>query len=233
MTRHELKEQLQHDQFTDAVSRVVNYTTEHRQRVVRLAITAAIVLAIAGSLFWYSSYRRSVRERDLQAVLTVLDAQVGPANGYSKTFPTEQAKTQASIKALSDMVAQHGGTREGLIAQYYLGTLKAQQGDNKGAEADLSAVADSSSDCKSLAKIALTQLYVGEGKTTEAQKVLQSIIEKPSDLVSKAQAQIMLARLDETVNPKASRALLQTLKTPNERPAVARAVSEIEAQLSK
>ncbi len=44
------------------------------------------------------------------------------------------------------MVAKDGGTREGLIAQYYLGTLKAQQGDNKGAEADLSTVAGSSSE---------------------------------------------------------------------------------------
>ena len=140
---------------------------------------------------------------------------------------------QASMKALSDMVAKDGGTREGLIAQYYLGALKAQQGDNKGAEADLGAVADSSSDCKSLAKVALAQLYIGQGNTTGAQKLLQSMIEKPTDLVSKAQAQIMLARLDETVNPKASRALLQALKTPNERPAVSRAVSEVEAQLPK
>jgi predicted negative regulator of RcsB-dependent stress response len=233
LTRHELKEQLQHDQFTDAVSRVVDYTTQHKEQATRIGVIACIALIVAGGLWWYLSYQSSVRQRGLQAAFAVVDAQVGPSNELVKTFPTEQAKTQASMKALSDLLAKYPGTREGLIAQYYLGTLKAQQGDTKGAEADLSNVADSSNDCKSLAKIALAQLYMGQGRTAEAQRLLQSIIEKPSDLVSKAQAQIMLARLDQTVNPKAAKALLQSLKSPTESPAIARAANELEAQLSQ
>jgi len=233
LTRHELKEQLQHDQFTDAVSHIVSYATGHRQRVARLAIAGAIVLAIAGGLYWYFSYQRSVRQRDLQAAFAVLDAQVGPASDYAKTFPTQDAKTKASIKALSDVVAKDGGTREGFIAQYYLGTLKAQQGDNAGAEADLSKVSDSSSEVRPLAKIALGTLYMGENKSADARKLLQSMIDKPSDLVSKAQAQIILARLDATANPQQAKALLQSLQTPDQRPAVTRAVNEVQAQLAK
>ena len=233
MTRHELKEQLQHDQFTDAVSRVITYTTENKERVTVVAIVIAAVLAVAGGLWWYFSYQRSIRQHELQSVFTVLDAQVGPSNELAKTFPTEQAKTQASMKALSDLVAKYPGTRQGLIAQYYLGTLKAQQGDTKGAEADLAKVADSSDDCSSLAKIALAQLYMGQGRSTEAQKLLQSIVEKPTDLVSKGQAQILLTRLQETSNPKAAKALLQSLKSPSQPAAIARAASELEAQLSQ
>jgi len=233
LTRHELKEQLQHDQFTDAVSHVLSYTTENRQRVIRLSIIVVAVLAIAGGLYWYSSYRRSVREADLQAAFDVLDAQVGPANDYAKTFPTQDAKDQASVKALSDVIAKDGGSREGLIAQYYLGTLKAQKGDAAGADADLSKVADSSSDVRSLAKIALASLYMGEKKTTEAQKLLQSMIDKPTDLVSKAQAQVLLARLDAATSPQESKVLLQALKTPQQRPAVTRAASEVESQLAQ
>ncbi|MBV8068580.1 MAG: hypothetical protein JO270_01645, partial [Acidobacteriaceae bacterium] len=89
MTRHELKEQLQHDEFTDAVSRVVRYTNEHRERVVRIGIIAAAVLAVAGGLYWYLSYRNSVRDRDLQAVFNVLDAPVGQPNAFVKTFATQ------------------------------------------------------------------------------------------------------------------------------------------------
>lgn len=233
MTRHELKEQLQHDQFTDAVSHIISYTTENRERVIRLVIAIAIVLAILGGVYWYLSSRRTARERDLDAAFQVLNAQVGPSSGTAKTFPTQQAKTQASIKALSDVVKKDGDSREGLIALYYLGTLKAQQGDTHGAEADLSKVVDSGSEVNSLAKIALAQLYMGEKKTTEAQKLLQSMIDKPSDLVSKAQAQILLAHLDETNNPQQAKALLQSLKTPNQRPAVTRAVDSLQAQLSK
>ncbi len=233
MTRHELKEQLQHDQFTDAVSRTLDYVTLNRQKVTRWAIVAAVALAIAGGAFWYSSHRRSVREQDLQAAFSVLDAQVGPASQFGKSFPTQDAKTQASIKALSQVVAKDGGSREGLIAQYYRGTLRASQNDNKGAESDLKTVADSKSESAVLAKIALAQLYAGEKRTAEAQQLLRSIVNKPTDLVSKAQAQILLAHLDESVNPQQAKNILQSLRGPDARPAVSRAVSELSAQSPK
>ena len=233
MTRHELKEQLQHDQFTDAISRSLDYVTSHREKFIRWGIVALVVLAIAGAAFWYSAYRRSVRQQDLQAAFAVLETSVGPASPVTKTFPTEDAKRQASIKALSQVVSKDGGTREGLIARYYLGTLKAAQNDNKGAETDLRAVADSSSESAVLAKIALAQLYAGEKRASEAQELLRSVVNKPTDLVSKAQAQILLARLDETVNPKQANSILQSLRAPDERPAVSRAVSELSAQSAK
>lgn len=233
MTRHELKEQLQHDQFTDAVSRVISYTTENQQRVIRVAIVAAAALAILGGLWWYYASQNAARQRALQSIFTVLDAPVGAPNQFMQTFPTQQAKTQASMKALTDMVAKYGGTRQGLVAEYFLGTLKAQQDDAKGAEAALSKVADSGSNCKSLAKIALAQLYAGQGRTAEAQKLLQSIINDPTDLVSKGQAQIMLARLDETTDPKAAKALLQSLKSPAEPGAIVRAANELQTQASQ
>jgi predicted negative regulator of RcsB-dependent stress response len=234
LTRHELKEQLQHDQFTDAVSRSLDYITSNRERVIRWSIVAVIVLAIAGGAFWYSLHRRSVRQHDLQAAFTVLDAPVGAAtNQFGKSFPTQEAKTQASMKALSEVVAKDGGSREGFIAQYYLGTLKAAQNDNKGAESDLKAAADSKTEIAPLAKIALAQVYATENKTAEAQDLLRSIVNNPTDLVSKAQAQVLLAHLDEKVNPQQAKNILKSLQTPNQRPAVSRAVNDLLSQASK
>jgi len=234
LTRHELKEQLQHDHFTDAVSDVLGYAQTHREQVIRWVIATLIILVIAAGAFWYSSYRSSERQRDLQAAFDVLEAPVGPANpGGAKTFRTDQAKKQASMKALSDVIAKDGGSREGLIAQYYLGTLKVQNGDTKGAEADLNAVANSSNPCAPLAKIALAQLYAGQNRVAEAQKLLREIISKPADLVSKAQAQILLAQLDETTNPQEAKRIVQSLKTPNQDPAVTRAADQISSELTK
>ncbi len=233
MTRHELKDQLQHDHFTDAVSDVVGFTQAHRQQVIRWIIAAIVVLVIAGAAFWYASYRRSVRQQDLQSAFDVLEAPVAPPNPSAKSFPTDEAKRQASIKALSSVVAKDGGSREGLIAQYYRGTLEAQNGDPKGAEADLKPVANSSNECAPLAKIALAQLYTAQNRVSEAQTLLREMVNKPSDLVSKAQAQILLARLDQTANPQEAKRIVQSLKTPNQDPAVARAADEISSQLSK
>ncbi len=233
MTRHELKDQLQHDHFTDAVSEVVGFTQTHRQQVIRWVIAAIAVLVIAGAAFWYASYRKGVRQQDLQSAFEVLDTPVAAPNPSAKSFPTDEAKRQASIKALSIVVSKDGGSREGLIAQYYRGTLEAQNGDPKGAEADLKPVANSSNECAPLAKIALAQLYTAQNRVPEAQNLLREMVNKPSDLVSKAQAQILLARLDQTTNPQEAKKIVQSLKTPNQDPAVARAADEISSQLSK
>lgn len=233
MTRHELKEQLQHDQFTDIVSEVVQYASSHRQRLIQYAIAGAVAVLVTLGAIWYMSYRRSAREQDLQAAFAVLDAQVGPANPDSpvKTFPTQDAKNRAAIKALSDVVAKNSGSKEGLIAQYYLGTLKAQTGNTSGAESDLRSVADTGNPTAPLAKIALAQLYAGENRTSEAQKLLSELINKPTGLVSKGQAQIMLARLDQSVNPKEAKKILQGLSTPKEDPVVRRAADQLASEL--
>ncbi len=201
--------------------------------MIQWGVAAAIVLLLAGAAIWFNSYRRAQRVHDLQAAFNVLETPVGPHNDYSKTFATEDDKRRESIHALIDVVAKDRGTREGYIAQYYLGTLKAQNNDMAGAEADLRVVANSSSEVSSLAKIALAQVYISAKRNSEAQTLLQSLIKKPTDLVSKAQAQILLAQLDESLSPQESKHLLQGLKSPSERPAVSRAADQVSAQLAK
>ena len=233
MTRHELKEQLQHDHFTDAVSHIVSYSFSNRQVLIRWATVVIAALVIAGGAFWFASYRDSARQHDLDAALAIANAQVGPASEGVKAFPTEAEKRAAETKAFSEILAKYGGSRQALVAQYYLGTLKAQSGDPKGAESDLRAVAETSSECAPLAKIALAQLLAGQNKTREAVGLLQSLVNKPADLVSKSQAQVLLAQIQQTSNPQEAKKILQSLKGPGERPAVARAADQLSAELTK
>jgi predicted negative regulator of RcsB-dependent stress response len=234
LTRHELKEQLQHDQFTDAVSGALGYATSHRQNFIRGLIALCLLLLLSGGGYWYYSHQRSLRQQDLSAALTVVDTPIGPANDYGKTFATEAAKQTAARQALSGVVSKYPGSREGLIAQYYLGTLKAQANDTKGAESDLRRVADSTSEVAPLARIALAQVYLGEKKIAEAQGLLRAIINSPTSLVSKAQAQILLAQIDQTVNPAESKNILKSIdKSDQGRPAVSRATDQLSSQLAK
>ena len=164
----------------------------------------------------------------------VLDAQVGPPNDYAKTYATEDAKQDAEMKALSDVVTKDGGTSEGLMAQYYRGTLRAEKNDTAGAEADLKTVADSSSEVAPLAKIALAQIYIGEKKTAEAHGLLKGLVDDPKDLVSKAQAQILLAQMDQSASPQQAKDALKSLDATDQlRPAVKKAVEQLNSELTK
>ncbi len=231
MTRHDLKEQLQHDEFTDAVSNVVSYTQSHRQQVVRWVVIAAVVLLIAGGIWGFLKYQKTQRRNDLAAAMDVVSAQVGPSNDFIKTYPTEAAHDAASQKALSDVVAKDGSSEEGMIALYYLASLKAKT-DQAASEPDFKRVADSGTSVAPLAKIALAQLYVGEKKTAEAQDLLRSIVNNPTDLVSKAQAQVLLAQMEAAGNPQNSKATLKMIgPDDSKRQAVSRAVDAVSAQL--
>jgi hypothetical protein len=230
LTRHDLKEQLKHDKFTDSVAAAVDYTSSHRTQVTRWSIIGGIVLIIIGLTAWYLSYRSSQRQQDLEAAMQVLGTPVGPSSSYS----TEAAKQAAGLKALNEVISKDGdSSREGLIALYYRGTIEAAQG-NKSAEADLQKVADSSSSCSPLAKIALSQLYSGENRLHDAEALLRSVIEKPSALVSKGQAQILLAQLEQSSNPKEAKQLLQTVRaSAKDDPAVTRAADQLSSKLPK
>ena len=231
MTRHDLKDQLQHDQFTDAVSEVVSFASTNRQQVIRWTIAAVAILAIAAGIWAFLSHQKSVRQQDLASAMAVVGAQIGPPNDFSKTYPTEDAKNQAATKALLGVVEKDGNSNEGMIAQYYLATMKAKK-DPKGSEADFKRVAESGSSVSCLAKIALAQLYLGDKRTADAQDLLRSIANNPTDLVSKAQAELLLAQADVTADPQAAKSVLKTIDANDQkRPAVTRAADAISGQL--
>jgi predicted negative regulator of RcsB-dependent stress response len=109
--------------------------------------------------------------------------------------------------------------------------LKAKK-DQASAEAELKRVADSGTTVAPLAKIALAQIYIGEKKTSAAQDLLRSIINSPTELVSKAQAQILLAQSEASVNPQGSKGELKMISPEDQkRPAVSKAADAVSAQL--
>jgi len=230
LTRHELKEQLQHDAFTDNVSGVLSYASAHREKLTRLVIAAGAVLILIGAILWFSSYRREQRRNDLQAAFAVYEAPVGTGAVAGKTYATQDEKNKASLKAFSEVAAKYNGDKEGQLARYYVGTLKAQMGDAKGAESDLKAVASAGGECSGLAKIALSQLLSGENRQSEAQALLREVVNKPTGLVSKSQAQLLLAQSLEATNPPEAKKLLQSLRGPNQSPAVTRAIDQLASQ---
>jgi hypothetical protein len=191
-------------------------------------VIAVVAIAVAWGGSWYYNQKKAERQAELREAFETAEASVGPVpNPYTKNFATNEAKEEATLKAFSQLASKHSGTKEGNFALYYVALLRNQKGDTAGAIPLFRQVADSSDSVASLAKVSLANLLSGQGKYAEAEQILRSLVDKPTDLVSKEHAQILLARSLGKHDPKAAKALLASIddgKPSPEHPSIIRAI---------
>lgn len=211
ITRKELKT----DKFALEVEQTVDFFEEHRQDLVRYGgIALAVAVLIVGYTF-YSRHQHAKREAALYHAIQVEEAPVGPPMpGQNINFPTQEAKDQVALKEFSDVYSAWPSSSEGEIAQYYIGSIYADEGKLAQAEKSFKEVAEKgNAQYASLAKLSLAQIYFADGRDSQGQAVLQELIDHPTIFVSKPQAQITLARFLMLKNPAEARKLLEPLRT--------------------
>jgi predicted negative regulator of RcsB-dependent stress response len=209
ITRKELKT----DKFALEIEHTVSFFEEHREEIIRYGgIGLAVILVVLGIMF-YSSRQHASREQALAKAIDIQDSPVGPGPEGQQVYPTQDAKDQAATKAFTELKNQYGTSTEGEIAQYYLGSIQADQGKLAEAEKSFAEVADHG-DAKyaSLAKLSLAQIYFAQGKGDKGETLLNDLIKNPTVFVSKEQATITLARLIAPKKPAAARKLLDPLR---------------------
>jgi predicted negative regulator of RcsB-dependent stress response len=209
ITRKELKT----DKFALEVEHGISFFEEHRNEAVKYgAIAIGLVVLIVG----YTIYQRGQhvnREQALAAAIHVQEAPIGVAAPGVQAFPTQEAKDQESIRVFTELL-KYSGTAEGEIAQYYLGSIKADQGKLAEAEKLFQEVAQKGDDkYASLAKLSLAQIYFADGRADQGEKVLRDLIANPTIFVSSDQATISLARLLAPKKPAEARKLIDPLRT--------------------
>jgi len=209
LTRKELKS----DKFALEVQHSVEYVAEHRRQLVRWGAIAAVVALLIAAGFVYRGYERRVRQEKLAAAMLIINATIGEApSPYVLSFPTQADRDKAYDKAFTELAAKYPGTDEGLVAEFYLGTHAADQGKVDEAARYYKVVADASGPYSSLAKLSLAQIYAAQGKLADGEKLIQSVIDHPSELVSKEGATIALARLIAPTDPARARKILEPLR---------------------
>jgi predicted negative regulator of RcsB-dependent stress response len=209
ITRKELKT----DKFALEVEHGLTFFEEHKAEVGKYAgIAAAVIVLILG----YTIYQRrehGVREQALAAAIRIQEAPVGISGNGGMAFPSQEAKDQESIRVFSDLQAKYSGSTEGEIAQYYLGSIKADQGKLAEAEKLYQEVAQKGDEkYASLAKFALAQIYFSDGRADQGEKMLRDLIANPTVFVSADQAAISLARSIGQKKPAEARKLLDPLR---------------------
>lgn len=222
ITRKKLKQ----DEFAQDVGLTVDFLNEHRRETIRYGIGGLIVIVLIAGLFFWLKHRGDQRQAALSAALQVWQTPVGaPQEGLDvRPFQTEQDKQKAVLAKFGDVAAQYSGSNEAAIAQYYLGASAVNSGKLAAAELAFKAAIDSgNASYASLAKLHLARVYKAEHRDADGEKLLQSLIDKPTDFVSKEEATIALARYVASSDPARARKLLTPLQS--ERPAIARVAS--------
>lgn len=209
------RKELKRDKFALEVEHTVTFFEEHRQDLTLYGGIALAVVAVIVGYGYYSRHERTVREAALSHAIEVQEA---PAGGVSATgglaFPNQDAKDKEAIKVFSDLKNKYSGSMEAEVAQYYLGSILADQGNLAQAEKSFQEAAQKG-DAKfsSLAKLSLAQLYFSNGRDAQGEAILRDLIAHPTVFVSSQQATIMLARYLAIKKPAEARKLLDPLRT--------------------
>jgi predicted negative regulator of RcsB-dependent stress response len=210
ITRKELKS----DKFALEVEHGITFFETHQKEVARYgAIAVAVAVLILGYVI-YSRHEHTNREQALSAAIRIQEAPVGMSGNGGLAFPSQEAKDTEALRAFTDLQSKYSGAAEGEIAQYYLASIRADQGKLAEAEKGYSDVAQKG-DAKyaSLAKLSLAQIYFADGRDAQGDKTLRELIDNPTDFVSKEQATIALARFLAPKKPAEARKLLEPLRT--------------------
>jgi predicted negative regulator of RcsB-dependent stress response len=230
LTRKELKS----DKFAIEVQHSVEYVSEHRKQMIRLGVPAVAIALIIVGVTWYRTSQHNAREEALHNAMQIQNSQVGPSQSeYVVSYPTAQARETAVLKAWNGLVAKYPGSQEAGIAEFFLGTNAADNGNLAEAAKHFQAAIDmSDKEYASEAKMSLAQVYAGEGKLNEAEKQIQSVIDHPTVMVSKDAATLQLAELIKDSDPKRARQLVDPLRAST-RSGVSQAAISLDASLAK
>lgn len=213
MATHISRKDLKHDVVAETVGRQVDWFAAHRGNVTRYAIILLALVVVVWGGWSYRNYQIANRQRALADAMNVMNAPVGqPSPNGGVSFPTEEQRSAAAEKAFQKVFTNYAGDDEGYLAEYYLAGFDADNGKLDAARKKYQDVADhASANYASIAKLAVAQLDFAQGKINEARAVLKDLQDHPTDLVSKDQADLTLAKGIAPTQPEEARKLLAPL----------------------
>jgi predicted negative regulator of RcsB-dependent stress response len=193
-TRHELKQ----DKFAATAAEAVQEVVEHRSGIVKIVAVLAILGLLGGGIFWYMTSRAELATNALGQALVTYNAPVippgTPKEGSMITFNTDQERLIAAKDAFYAISDRYGWTESGQYARYLAGATEKELGNYKVAEDQLRALSNTRRrELAALAKYALASVYRDEKRDPDAINLLQTLIDKPTVSVPKANAQFALA----------------------------------------
>ena len=123
-------------------------------------------------------------------------------------FQSEQERNQKAEEAFLQLVQQHPHSQLGVLSRYYVALIEHQTDRSEKAKENLAWVIDNADSVanKNLARNALAQIVLGEGRPEESADLLEQMVEEPSPnypqqiiLMSLAESYEQAGNLDKAI----------------------------------
>lgn len=201
---NEPKEKVRYqDPFQSAVGErleSVGQKFEGKGRTIVYALGALVVLAILVGLIYQWNRRSSgAAQAALGKAIETSQARVTdtpvPAGSTEKTYKSEKERAEAAIAEFQVVVDKFGGA-VAEKAKYFIAVNKLTTDRPAGVQ-ELEGLSTSNSDVGKLAKFALAQTRVEDGKLDEAAALYQDLLASQDSLIAKDTINFQLAKLLE------------------------------------
>jgi TolA-binding protein len=181
--RHKLKQ----NEFARTVAHAQHAMATRGKDIGLLVVVILVALVLAGGYAWWRQTRNEKGTALLAQALAVEEAPVvapaAPAPGspipvqQPGTYPTEQAKLEASLPRLQDAADTYPGTDAGITARYHLAAALAQLGRYAEAEQRYKEVVDKAGSkvYGRTARLGRADALVAQGKYDEAIRIYQEL----------------------------------------------------------
>jgi predicted negative regulator of RcsB-dependent stress response len=218
VAQHISRKELKQDKIAETFVHGVEAVESHqRQAWVLGGIVVVVLLAVFGWRFW--SERQTVKASAvLEEAMKIFNARIRVAGEAEEpgelTYVEEKYKYGDASKKFIEVAKNYSLTRPGQIARYYAGLSFALSGNVNEAKKWLGEV-ESSRDAElaALARLQLANLAVQTGADSEAVKLYQALMAKPTTMVPKQVSMVALAEYYSKKNPAEAIKLYTQIKT--------------------
>lgn len=177
--RHQLKQ----NEFAMSVGRSVKTLADNRDRIVIGLVAAAVIVALASGYYWWSRRSENSAGAAFGNAMALMQSPIVPAptvTGATQatgTFPTEQARADATVAAFREVIKQYPSTDAARGARYHIAALLLTMNRAAEAEAAFRDAIDEGDDSvyASVAQLGLAEALVNQGKFDEGIRVLNDL----------------------------------------------------------
>ncbi|MEP6946444.1 MAG: hypothetical protein ABJA02_11045 [Acidobacteriota bacterium] len=178
---------------------------EGKGRTILYGVAALVLLAVIAGIFYQYSRRSSgAAQAALGKAIEISRSRVTDAppsaGSTEKTYKTEKDRADASIAAFQDVVDKFGGST-GEKAKYFIAVNRLTS-DRAAGILELEGLSKGTSDVAKLAKFALAQTKVEDGKLDEAAALYQELQAFPDSVLAKDTINFQLADVYEKQGKK-------------------------------